>query len=77
MVKYAIKRGVRFDYLLVDSWFIACFTLTMMQYNILCYVKRFEAYETIGGLFAEVTKGSEGQVHWFAEGSEEPVPTIQ
>lgn len=21
MVKYAIKRGVRFDYLLVDSWF--------------------------------------------------------
>ena len=27
----------------------------MMQYNILCTVKRFEAYETIGGLFAEVT----------------------
>lgn len=21
MVKYAIKRGIRFDYLLVDSWF--------------------------------------------------------
>ena len=34
---------------------IASFTLTMMQYNILCSVKRFEAYETIGGLFAEVT----------------------
>ena len=34
---------------------IASFTLTMMQYNILCTVKRFEAYETIGGLFAEVT----------------------
>ena len=27
----------------------------MMQYNILCTVKRFEAYETIGGLFTEVT----------------------
>lgn len=26
-----------------------------MQYNILCTVKRFEAYETIGGLFSEVT----------------------
>lgn len=35
---------------------IAGFTLTMMQYNILCSVKRFEAYETIGGLFAKVTK---------------------
>ena len=35
---------------------IAEFTLTMMQYNILCLVKRSEAYETIGGLFAEVTK---------------------
>ena len=34
---------------------IASFTLTMMQYNILCTVKRFEAYETIGGLFTEVT----------------------
>jgi hypothetical protein len=21
MVKYAIKRGIRFDYLLIDSWF--------------------------------------------------------
>lgn len=26
----------------------------MMQYNILCTVKRFEAYETFGGLFTEV-----------------------
>ena len=34
---------------------IASFTLTKVQYNILCTVKRFEAYETIGGLFAEVT----------------------
>ena len=34
---------------------IASFTLTMMQYNILCTVKRFEAYETIGALFSEVT----------------------
>ena len=34
---------------------IASFTLTMMQYNILCTVKRFEAYETIGSLFAEIT----------------------
>lgn len=37
---------------------IASFTLTMMQYNILCTVKRFESYETIGGLFAEVTENS-------------------
>jgi len=34
---------------------IASFTLTMMQYNILCTVKRFEAYETIGALFRDVT----------------------
>ena len=33
---------------------IASFTLTMMQYNILCTVKRFEAYETIGTLFRDV-----------------------
>ena len=36
---------------------IASFTLTMMQYNILCTVKRFEAYETIGALFREATAG--------------------
>ena len=34
---------------------IASFTLTMMQYNVLCTVKRFEAYETIGALFRDVT----------------------
>jgi len=33
---------------------IASFTLTMMQYNILCTVKRFESYETLGALFKEV-----------------------
>ena len=27
----------------------------MIQYNILGTVKRFEAYETLGGLFAELT----------------------
>ena len=27
----------------------------MIQYNILCMVKRFEAYETIGALFREAT----------------------
>ena len=27
----------------------------MMQYNILCTVKRFESYETIGALFAVAT----------------------
>ena len=30
----------------------------MMQYNILCTVKRFEAYETIGALFRETTTGT-------------------
>ena len=34
---------------------IAALSLCMIQYNILSCVKRFEAYETIGGLFAEVT----------------------
>ena len=34
---------------------IASFTLTMMQYNILCTVKRFEAYETLGALFRAAT----------------------
>jgi len=34
---------------------IASFTLTLMQYNILCTVKRFESYETVGALFSETT----------------------
>jgi len=37
---------------------IASFTLTMMQYNILCTVKRFEAYETVGALFRKATTGT-------------------
>ena len=37
---------------------IASFTLTMMQYNILCTVKRFEVYETIGALFRQATAGT-------------------
>ena len=37
---------------------IASFTLTMMQYNVLCTVKRFEAYETLGALFRETTAGT-------------------
>ena len=28
----------------------------MLQYNLLSYVKRFESYETIGGLFREITE---------------------
>ena len=31
---------------------------TALQYNILGYVKRFNSYETIGGLFADVTSGT-------------------
>ena len=34
---------------------IASFTITMIQYNILCTIKRFEDYETLGELFAQVT----------------------
>ncbi len=37
---------------------IAGISICMLQYNILSYVKRKEDYETMGGLFAEVTKGS-------------------
>ena len=37
---------------------IVSFTLTLIQYNILCTVKRFESYETIGALFAEATDAS-------------------
>ena len=32
--------------------------LPASQYNILCTVKRFEAYETIGALFREATTGT-------------------
>ena len=32
--------------------------LSVLQYNILGYVKRFNSYETIGGLFADVTSGT-------------------
>jgi hypothetical protein len=34
---------------------IAALSLCMIQYNILGTVKRFESYETIGGLFADIT----------------------
>ena len=37
---------------------IASVTLCALQYNILGYIKRFDSYETIGGLFAEVTTGT-------------------
>ena len=30
----------------------------MMQYNILSFIKRFEAYETIGGLFNQTVNGT-------------------
>ena len=33
-------------------------SLCVLQQNILSYVKRNESYETIGGLFAEITKNS-------------------
>lgn len=35
---------------------IASISLCMIQYDLLCCVKRFESYETIGCLFEEVTK---------------------
>lgn len=35
---------------------IASISLNMLQYNLLSYVKRFESYETIGGLFREITE---------------------
>ena len=37
---------------------IASISLTVIQYNILGLVKRFNSYETIGGLFAEITSGT-------------------
>lgn len=37
---------------------IASISLCSLQYNILGCVKRFDSYETIGGLFAEVTSGT-------------------
>ncbi len=30
-------------------------SVVMIQYNVLAFVKRFEAYETIGGLFKQVS----------------------
>ena len=37
---------------------IAGISLCVLQYNILSYVKRSGSYETIGGLFSEITKNS-------------------
>lgn len=34
---------------------IAAMSIAMIQYNVLAFVKRFEAYETIGGLFRDTT----------------------
>lgn len=38
---------------------ISGISICMLQYNILNHVKRKEDYETIGRLFAEVTKGAD------------------
>ena len=35
---------------------IVSISLNRLQYNLLSYVKRFESYETIGGLFREITE---------------------
>ena len=37
---------------------IASISLCMLQYNILGYVKRYESYETIGGVLRDVTQAS-------------------
>ena len=37
---------------------IASISLCALQYNILGYIKRFDSYETIGGLFADITSGT-------------------
>lgn len=37
---------------------IASVSQTMLQYNILFFMKRFDSYETIGGLFGEITIGT-------------------
>ena len=37
---------------------IASISLTLMQYNILSHIKRFEAYDTIGGLFDQTVNGA-------------------
>ena len=37
---------------------MACTAITAMQYNILATTRRFSSYETIGGLFCEVTRNS-------------------
>lgn len=34
---------------------IALISLNILQYNLLSYIKRFESYETIGGLLREIT----------------------
>lgn len=47
MVRRAIRHGVRFRYLLADSWF-ACASV----------VKRFNAYETMGELFRQASQNS-------------------
>ena len=39
MVKYAIKRGIRFDYLLIDSWFTcADFVRLVTSRHIKCHL---------------------------------------
>jgi hypothetical protein len=37
---------------------IAAISITIIQYNILSYIKRFEAYQTIGGLFNQTINGT-------------------
>jgi len=37
---------------------IASISITVLQYNILGFVKRFDSYETIGGLFGDITSGT-------------------
>lgn len=37
---------------------IASISIIILQYNILCLVKRFDSYESIGGLFGDATTGT-------------------
>ncbi|WP_285827968.1 transposase [Bacteroides acidifaciens] len=68
MIKRAVKRGIRFSYVLADSWDSASARAPALHLRLppphcaVCSIisfplqKRFSDYETIGGLFRDISK---------------------
>jgi hypothetical protein len=62
MFKRAISQGFAVYYVLIDSWFtceaLADATITMLQHILSTMRYRIENYESLNGLFPEITQAT-------------------